>query len=268
MNAYLSPDGSREPVLQNIIAGMKKPYKRILRGLLVVVALIVLLFTGYYLKARSIIKAMTPTETRQINGDIFSIRDSFTNMYLIKEGEQYIAIDAGNSPDNLLKELKKLNIEKEKIEAIFLTHTDGDHVAGIRLFSKAGVFLSKAEEQLINGKKARFFLFGNKLDTKKYSLMDDRQILTVGNTKIQGFLSPGHTPGSMCYLVNDRYLFTGDALRLNHGKVDRFEEFLNMDTKTAIRSIGNIIRIPGIVCIFTAHYGYTTDVKNAVKDWK
>src|SRR5665647_2279029 len=113
---------------------MKKVYKRILSGLAIFIIILVLLFIGYFLKARSIMKSMTTTETMEIVKNVFSIRDSFVNVYLVKNGKHYIAIDAGNNKDNIQKELRKLTIDPAKIDAILLTHSDGDHVAGISLF--------------------------------------------------------------------------------------------------------------------------------------
>jgi len=246
---------------------MKKSFKRILSGIGILVIMLVVLSIGYFLKARSIMKGMAAVETREIVTNVFSIKDSFVNFYLVKNGEHYIGIDAGNDKSNIRQELKKLNIEPDKIVAVLLTHTDGDHVAGISLFKNAIIYISKQEEQLLNGEKSRFFLFGNKIDSDKYKLVEDQQVMNIEGVKIQGFLTPGHTPGSMCYLVNDALLFTGDALRLNQGKVDKFYNFFNMDSETATQSIGKIIRIPGVHYIFTAHNGYIDNFNNAIKDW-
>lgn len=246
---------------------MKKTLKRVLLGLGIFVVVFVLFFVGYMLKAKSETKTMTPVETKEIVENIFSIHDSFSNLYLIKDGDQYIAIDAGNDSDVVSGELKKLGINPDKIKAIFLTHTDGDHVAAIKLFKNAVTYLSTNEEQLINGKKSRFLFFGNKIDAQEYSLIADQQVINIGDITIKGILTTGHTPGSMCYLINDKYLFTGDLLSLKDGKIGKFNEFFNMDTETAIKSIDNIIHIPNCEFIFSAHYGYTNDYKNAIKDW-
>lgn len=246
---------------------MKKSYKRILSGIGILVIMLVVLSIGYFLKARSIMKGMAAVETREIVNNVFSIKDSFVNFYLVKNDEHYILIDAGNDKSNIRQELKKLNIEPDKIVAVLLTHTDGDHVAGISLFENAIIYISKQEEQLLNGEKSRFFLFGNKIASDKYKLVEDQQVMNIEGIKVQGFLTPGHTPGSMCYLVNDTLLFTGDALRLNKGKVERFYSFFNMDTETAAQSIGKIIQIPGVHYIFTAHNGYIDNFNNAIKDW-
>lgn len=246
---------------------MKKILKRVLIGFGIAVLLIVLLLGGFMIKARSEIKQMTPIESKNIVDNIFSIKDSFVNFYLIKDSSTYIAVDAGNNLDTVSEELKKLNIDPDKIIALLLTHTDGDHSAAIKLFKNARVYLSDKEEQLLNGKKSRFLFFGNKIDAKVYSLIEDQQVINIGNLKIKGILTPGHTYGSMCYLINDIYLFTGDALSLKNGKIDKFNEFSNTDTKTAIHSIANVVQLPGTKYIFTAHHGYTDDYKNAVKDW-
>jgi glyoxylase-like metal-dependent hydrolase (beta-lactamase superfamily II) len=224
---------------------------------------------GFAFKAKSELKGMAPIETNEIISNIFAVKSSIVNLFLIKTGDQYIAIDGGNNVKTINNELIKLNIDPNNITAVFLTHTDFDHVAAIKLFTNAKIYLSEQEEQLINGNTARFYsIVGNKIDTKNYELLEDKQILKIGDIKIQGLLIPGHTPGTMCYVINDKYLFTGDALSIKDGKIDKFNEFFNMDTKMAINSIEKLIGIPGMEYIFTAHYGYTDDYATAVQDWK
>lgn len=246
---------------------MKKIFKRVLVGIILFIVTIGLLIFGFMLKVKSEMKIMTPVETQQIVENIFSVRDTFVNMYLIKDGDQYVAIDAGNNADNVAYELKKLKITPDKIIAVFLTHTDADHVAAIKIFKNAQVYLSKPEGQLLNGDKSRFLFFGNKIATKEYLLIEDQKLFNIGNITVKGILTPGHTIGSMCYLVDDKYLFTGDALSLKAGKIDKFNTFSNMDSQTALESMGIIANIPTVEYIFTAHYGFTDDYKKAVKDW-
>lgn len=246
---------------------MKKPIKKILIGLGIIISLIAIFFVGYMLKAQSEITKMASVETKRITEDIYSLQDSFTNLYLIRDSTSYILIDAGNSLDAVSDELNKLNINTDQISSILLTHTDGDHVAAISLFKNATVYLSKQEEQLLNGKKFRFLFFGNKIATEKYSLIEDQQVFNIGNIRIKGILTTGHTVGSMCYLVNDKYLFVGDALSLKDGKIDKFNNFFNMDTEKATSSMSLVTKIPTAEYIFTAHYGYTNDYKKAVGSW-
>ena len=246
---------------------MKKILKRIGLGIGILVVLIILFFVGYGIKAKSIIKIMSPVETKQLVEKVFSIEDTFVNIFLIKDGDQYIAFDGGNDIKIISEELKKLDINPDKIVAIFLTHTDADHNAAIKLFENAKIYLSKEEEQMINGKTSRFFIFGNSIGTNEYELVDNQEIISIGNLKIQGILTSGHTAGSMCFLVDDKYLFTGDALSLKNGQIDSFPGFFNMDIEKATESIEKITTLPKAEYIFTAHFGYSDDYTSAVKNW-
>jgi hydroxyacylglutathione hydrolase len=245
---------------------MKRIVKRVLLGCGILIGILILISVGYLLKFKSETKNMQVIETGRTVDDIYSIKDSFVNMFLIRDSADYIAIDAGNSLENIEKELKKLNIDPDKVVVVFFTHTDKDHVAALKLFRNANVYISRKEVPMINGEKSKFLFFGNHLDCKNYFLLEDQETMVRGNLKIKGILTPGHTSGSMCYLVNDKYLFTGDALRLKDGKVTEFNKFFNMDSKEAKESIGKITNLPGVQYIFTAHYGYTSDYQYAVKN--
>ena len=210
---------------------------------------------------------MKVTETKEAVDNIFVIKDGFVNMFIVRDSNQYIAIDAGNDAEVIATELKKLSIDPDKVSAVLLTHSDKDHVSALKLFKNAKIFLSKEEVHMINGDKSKFLWFGNNIHTKDYTTLDDQQIITVNNTKIQGILTPGHTSGSMCFLINDKYLFIGDAMSLQDGEIGIPNEFFTVDNETASKSISKISSLPFAEYIFTAHYGFTSDYKTAVKDW-
>ncbi len=226
--------------------------------LTLILLLCAIIFSTVYFET----KKMTPAKTQEIVSDVFSIKDKYVNLFIIKNGTQYIVIDAGNSAKNVSKELNQLKIDPKDVVALFLTHSDVDHIAALDLFSNAQIYLSKAEKQMINGQTARFLFMKNKL-TSEYKLLEDNQTINVAGLKIQGILSVGHTPGSMCYLVNDTYLFTGDNMSLKNGKVGTFNDLFNMDSKTQKISLKKLAQLTGVSHIFTAHYGYTDNFKNA-----
>lgn len=175
----------------------------------------------------------------------------------MKDSSNYIAIDAGNSKEAIEKGLKLLNIEPNKIVAVLLTHTDADHVSGLSLFKNAKVIIAKEEEEMINGKTSRAFgLIYNKIECSKHTLISEKEYIVIGNFKIKGILVQGHTTGSMCYVVNDKHLFVGDAASLKDGKIAPFNKFFNRDNDQAIKSMSNFSNLKGIEYVFTAHYGY------------
>ena len=162
--------------------------------------------------------------------------------------------------------MEKLNIDHQKVVAVFLTHSHADHVGALELFKNATIYISREEEQMINRQTSRFSIFKNKLNYD-YELVEDNQIINISDLKIKGILTPGHTPGSMCYLINDKYLFTGDTMSLKSGNVDVFNDFFNMDTITQRKSLKKLTGFPEVKYIFTAHYGFTDNYKKALKNW-
>jgi len=243
---------------------MNKTFKRILIGTGIVVLFLALVTGVLMWKMKSEMKKMTVIDTKEVVHGIYAIKDTFVNMYLVKESDYYVAVDAGNDMKVISDGLKKFNIDPEKVRAVLLTHSDGDHVAALKLFKNATVYLSKDEEQMITGKTARMLSKHNKIDTKIYALLNDGQTFRVGTIPIEGILTPGHTPGSMSYLINGKYLFVGDAFGLKNGKVDKPNDFFTDDMKTAIHSFDKINRLPNAKYIFTAHSGYSSDYKSAV----
>jgi len=252
---------------------MKKTVKRILIGLSIGLLILLLVVSMFNIKSEtdkikfnSETDKMTPLETQEIVEGVYSIKDSYVNLFLIKSGDKYIAIDAGNNLESVKQEMEKLNVDHQKVVAVFLTHSHADHVGALELFKNATIYISREEEQMINRQTSRFSIFKNKLNYD-YELVEDNQIINISDLKIKGILTPGHTPGSMCYLINDKYLFTGDTMSLKSGNVDVFNDFFNMDTKTQRKSLKKLTGFPEVKYIFTAHYGFTDNYKKALKNW-
>jgi len=247
---------------------MKKKIKIVLIGVGTLIALLLLIGGGFFYKFNSETKKMHPVTTGKIVDNIYAIKDEFVNMYVIKDSNQYVVIDAGKDIDVVAAELRKLNINPDMVVAVLLTHTDMDHVAGIPLFKNAKIYLSKQEEMMLTGEKQKIPGVSNSISRKDYILLEDKQTLKIGNENSFSILTEGHTTGSMCYQVNDKYLFTGDILSLVDGKLGPSVKFFDLNHEMATKSISKITKLPNVEYIFTAHFGYTNNYKNAVNDWK
>jgi glyoxylase-like metal-dependent hydrolase (beta-lactamase superfamily II) len=247
---------------------MNKTFKKVLIVFGILMVLCLLIGGWFMYKFNSEIKKMHPVATGKIVDNIFAIKDEFVNMYVLQDSNQYIVIDAGKDIEVVTAELKKLNINPDLVIAVLLTHTDPDHVAGVPLFKNAKIYLAKEEVKMLTGEKQKIPFVSNHLSRKDYILLEDKQTLKIGNENSFSILTKGHTTGSMCYQINDKYLFTGDILSLVNGKLGPSVKFLDLDNEMASKSISKITKLPNVEYIFTAHFGYTNDYKNAVKDWK
>lgn len=212
-------------------------------------------------------KKMKPLPTGEVAPGIFAIDNKMVNFYIFKGDKGFFAIDAGKDTNLALAEMKKTGIDPLKVFAVLLTHTDFDHTAGIVLFPNAKVFISRPEEQIVNGKTDRSPLFKNRLPGS-YGFLEDGQVTNIAGFSVRSILTPGHTLGSFSFVVNGKYLFTGDTLRLKNGAVLPFVNFINMDTEKEKLSIRKLAALNGIEKIFTAHSGSSDNFNKAFKDWK
>jgi hydroxyacylglutathione hydrolase len=210
-----------------------------------------------------------PLDTGQVAENVYAIGVKDANMFIYADGEHVIAIDAAYAGDALQEELKRIPIDPESVTHLFLTHADVDHTGGLDLFSNAQVYLSRDEEQMIDGTSSRLLgvYHSPKID-RPYSLLDDGDVVTAGAIKVQAIATPGHTPGSMSFLVNDSILFTGDTLKLQNGLVDTFYRLLSVDTAVQRESIEKLAGLQNVALLCTAHTGCTTDYARVMKHWR
>ncbi len=243
-----------------------KNYKKLIIIIPVVIIVSIVAFLAFFIVQENIeYRKMTPLNTQEIIPDVYAVNNGNVNLYLIKNNEGYIAIDAGSSPNVTKRELDKLGINPDDVTMVFLTHTDMDHVASVKLFKNAKIYISEEEKQMITGETKRKLIFGNKLDCE-YSTLKDGEKINSSNTEIQCILTPGHTIGSACYIVNGELLFSGDTISLKVGTVDTFNKPLNMDTEAQKDSINKLKQLTNIKYIFTGHYGYSDNFEKAFKE--
>jgi Zn-dependent hydrolases, including glyoxylases len=199
---------------------------------------------------------MHPIGTKKITDNVYSVNSTMVNFYIYTDGKDTICFDSGLNGLFGKMGLSKLSIDPATISKLFLTHSDYDHAGGLGLFNNAVIYLSSDEEQMINGTTPRLLFRYNSKIRKDYKLLNNNDVVTVGSINVRAIATPGHTPGSMSYLVNDSVLFAGDTLLVRGGKVILFNSFQNMDTKTQKESIKKLMEIKGISLICTGHSGY------------
>jgi hydroxyacylglutathione hydrolase len=232
---------------------------------LIIVALAALVYYYLYLNYDEKISC-------RVTEDVIMINDLHSSMYLIKTKDSYIVVDAGYFNGIIEKGLEYNSIDPKKINAVLLTHTDFDHQGAIDIFSNATIYLSKDEYYMVKDKENRISFvpyFTNKMNFKNYILLNDGDELTIGERKIKCISLPGHTRGSMGFIIDSKYLFSGDAFRIKNGKLQLpFKKFFTMDVLKMENSLRKVAQLEGIKYIFSGHSGFTADFDYAVTDWK
>lgn len=234
---------------------MKKAVKRIL----LIAGVLIILVAGGGLAFQFPILIMKPVETGLISDTgIYAIRNKMGAVYFVKSDSGYIMIDAGSDSNKLKTSLDDIKINVNDVKQIFLTHSDYDHVAGLDLFPNAQILMGEDELQMINGTVKRSPFGGNKMpsgtDIGKITLLSNGQELSFNETKIKCIKASGHTKGSMVYLIDGKYLFTGDAFKLQNGKIKVHP--YTMDNNLAKKTIEQLAEvINGSSIVLTSHYG-------------
>jgi glyoxylase-like metal-dependent hydrolase (beta-lactamase superfamily II) len=141
-------------------------------------------------------------------------------VYLIgsKQSRKIAVVDAAWDIDAILKIAAEDDME---ITHAFVTHTHPDHVggrfAGIEIQGisellskcKAKVVIHKAEAEFLKGPAASDLIKAESGDT-----------INVGGLEVRLLHTPGHTPGSQCFLLDNR-IVSGDTLFIGAcGRVD------------------------------------------------
>ena len=218
-----------------------------------------------------------PLNTGWIDEHVACVREWVANIFFYRKGDTTIMIDAGYHYDRLPEKMGWLGIDPKSVRHILITHQDTDHVGAVErdsdgLFRKARLYIGEVEDRYLTGKVRRKVIYRlYKLpqvttDNKK-RLLRDGETLRIGDIKIKCFLVPGHTWGHMVYLIDDRYLFTGDTLWFGADGGYSFISTLAEDNKLAVRSLAVLeakLRKMGVRPLFlTGHTGWTDNFEFA-----
>lgn len=212
-----------------------------------------------------------PTNTGWIDEHVASVREWVANIFFYRKGDATIMIDAGYNYDRLAEKMSWLGIDPKSIRHILITHQDTDHVGAVEadspgLFKKAKLYIGETENRYLTGEVRRKVIYHlYKLPqvtiNNKKVLLKDGQTMRIGDIKIKCFLVPGHTWGHMVYLIDDKYLFTGDTLWFGADGGYSFISALAEDNKLAVKSLAILetkLKKIGVRPLFiTGHTGWT-----------
>lgn len=162
-------------------------------------------------------KTVGPAEITKI-----SVGRMDNNVYVIGVGDEAAVVDAGsNEPEAVLGALGD-----RRLSVILQTHNHGDHVTTLRDVvdrTRAPVLAHPADKLPVPA-----------------DALDDGDVHEMGGVSFTVLHTPGHTPGSVCFLLQEAgesHLFAGDTLfpggpGNTFGNADAFATIMrSLDTK-------------------------------------
>ena len=201
-----------------------------------------------------------------------------TNCYLIYDNQTMEAalVDVGDVVDTLVGYIEQHELD---LKYILCTHGHIDHVYNVPAihdkFTKAKTVIHKLDydDMLVQGEWVlenmdpefiewmrndpetnKFFEWDPTTFGEPDILIEDGQELTLGNFTIKAIHSPGHSPGSVCYLVDGK-LLSGDVLFYRTvGRTD----VQNSSREDQIRSVQRLYEIlPDSTPVYPGHMQFT-----------
>jgi metallo-beta-lactamase class B len=180
----------------------------------------------------------------KIFDNLYYVGVDLVSAYLITTSDGLIVIDTlfAASSDKLLNNIRAVGFDPEDVEYIFVSHGHGDHAEGAPLLKEATgarVGMAQADWEMTN--------------QTPDMVITDGQSVTLGDTTITFYVTPGHTLGvlSMGFSVHDgdqthnAFMFGG--MGLNFSGVDRTEMYLD--------SVDRVQQMDGIEVSVTNHEG-------------
>jgi len=126
-------------------------------------------------------------------------KDNFSYIIYSKKDNIAAIVDPGFEPEKTINFIINKNLT---LSYIIITHYHSDHSYGINSlknnYPKAKLIASKED--------------GEKIDTHIDIFVKNGETLKLGEIKFEFILTPGHTPGGICIIVENKFILTGDTL--------------------------------------------------------
>jgi hydroxyacylglutathione hydrolase len=162
--------------------------------------------------------------------------DNFSYIIADEETKQAAVVDSSYNADEIMKIVKT---QKLQLKYVINTHGHSDHTAG-------------------NAELAS--IFGAKIVAHKQSkispdlFVDDSDTICIGKISVKIIYTPGHTTDSICLLIDNQKLLTGDTLFVGEcGRTD----FPGGNSKSMYESLfGKLTKLDDYVEVYPGHdYG-------------
>jgi hydroxyacylglutathione hydrolase len=192
--------------------------------------------------------------------ETFPLGPAETNAYLLgcSETKRAAVIDAPlHSAKEIEKSAHRLGL---RIDMLLLTHSHWDHIVDAALFKeKWGIPIyihSEDAENLRHPGSDRLPMIFSVTGVEPDGLLQDAQIVSVGNLTLEVIHTPGHTPGGVCfYLAEQQTLFSGDTLF--HRAIGNLS-FPTAQPQLMWKSLKRLARLPPHTKVYPGHGGSTT----------
>ncbi|PIR21514.1 MAG: hypothetical protein COV45_01835 [Deltaproteobacteria bacterium CG11_big_fil_rev_8_21_14_0_20_47_16] len=165
---------------------------------------------------------------------------NFAYLVVDADTKHAVVVDPGWESETILNVAKDAGLT---IDGVWLTHTHFDHIQEVpAIMTAAGVpvWVHTLEKDLLGDVPG------------DVNLLNEGDLVQVGGCRAQVLHTPGHSPGGICYLIDD-HLITGDSLFV--GAVGR-TDLPGSDPRAMGQSLKRLAQLPEHLNVYPGHdYG-------------
>jgi len=147
--------------------------------------------------------------------------------YVVETPRGPVLIDSGleSNAAPVKSEMAKVGLDWKNLRAIFLTHAHGDHTGGAEHLweaTRAKVHAGQGDVSVLRAGSSREAIFStfympnhSPHPTPVDVELKGDEVVSFGDVSFRALTTPGHSPGSICYLMERaglRLLFGGDVI--------------------------------------------------------
>jgi len=185
-------------------------------------------------------------------GDGFAMQmRNFAYLIVVRQTGDCLVVDPAYAAGDLLDALEADGMH---LSGVLVTHHHPDHVGGSMMgFELKG--LAELMERVsvpvhVNSQEAQFVSRITGLSMGDLTQHEHGDKVSAGDIEIELLHTPGHTPGSQCFLLDGR-LVAGDTLFLEGcGRTD----FPGGDSDEMFRSLQKLAQLTGDPTVFPGHW--------------
>lgn len=194
-----------------------------------------------------------------------------SNMYLIHENGRGILLD----PYDDLSASDAIESMVERVDYIILTHEHYDHISGtnaLRQRFQSPVLCGGACGERIRNATHNFSRYFNAYvslqtgETVPEEFLPEEEYVTAADEVFTDYLelswwghrlelkeTPGHSPGSICILLDRKFLFPGDTLLPGGKQLTRFPDGSRLQYEQY--ALPYLRSLPHDILVYPGHYG-------------
>lgn len=182
-----------------------------------------------------------------------------TNTYLVwsDADRRAVIVDAGGGFDRIEKFVESNTLN---VEALLVTHGHFDHITiAKKLKDKFNlkIYIHKNDEfMLTNEDNLARNITGKFVEKCSFDVvLEGGEILDFGEMKFEVIHTPGHSKGSVVYILNGQYMFSGDTL---FHECYGATHFYGGSMEEMAESLNKLFALPGDYIVHCGHEEDTT----------